>query len=127
MRKLYYLLLVTLVLAFLSACTTQDSTPTSPAAAQNIQTPRSVNLVWTPPSTRADGSYLPIGELAGYKVYMGTTSKDLAPIADIINENNITKYTVEDLPTGSYYFAISAYDTGGLNSGLSQVILIHVS
>jgi len=126
MRKLYHLLLVTVLLTLLSACGTQDSTSAGSAASQNTISNDNVNLSWAPPSTRADGSYLPITELAGYRVYMGTSDNNLKPLVDL-NDETITSYTVSDLPAGSYYFSVSAYDMNGLESGFSQVVLIQLS
>lgn len=78
-------------------------------------------LEWLAPSTRTDGDYLPMSELAGYRIYMGTSSDDLAPIVDL-NDEGLTRYTVDNLAAGSYFFAVSAYDADGMESGLSQIV-----
>jgi hypothetical protein len=57
---------------------------------------------------------------------MGTSSDNLTELVDL-NDDTITNYTVNDLSTGNYYFAVSAYDINGLESGYSQVILIQVT
>jgi hypothetical protein len=105
-------------------------TPTSDSlvtpASDSLVTPTSaskVDLSWSPPVTRADGSYLPANELAGYRVYMGTSSNNLSLLVDL-NDEATTTYTISNLPAGSYYIAVSAYDSAGVESGMSQVIKI---
>jgi len=57
---------------------------------------------------------------------MGTSSDTLSRIVDL-NDGDRTSYTVRNLPAGSYYFAISVYDSDGLESSRSQVVLVSVS
>ncbi len=121
MRKLFQLLSVVTLLSLLTACGS-SSTSSSNTASQGSGSSGGVSLVWAAPSTRIDGSYLPIGELAGYRIYMGTSANDLSPVVDL-NDENMTRYTVRNLTSGSYYFAVSAYDSNGVESALSQVVL----
>lgn len=126
MHRSVQLLAVVAIFALLSACGKFNSTSSStPTSSQAVSTTDSVNLSWAPPATRADGSELPTGELAGYRVYMGTSSTNLAPLVDL-SDDSITEYRVSNLPNGSYYFAVTAYDSNGLESGYSQTILIHL-
>ncbi len=56
-------------------------------------------------------------DLAGYRVYYGTASKNYT---SSINVGNWTSCTVSGLTAGkTYYFSATAYDTGGLESGYS--------
>jgi hypothetical protein len=73
-------------------------------------------LTWDAPTTNVDGS--PLTDLAGYKVYYGTTSGNYSTSIDVGNQ---TTYTVTGLGTGTFYFAITAYDTSGYESGYSNV------
>ena len=58
--------------------------------------------------------------LAGYKVYVGTSS---GVYGSSINVGNITSYTVTNLGVGStYYFAVTAYNTSGVESGYSNEV-----
>ncbi|MFB3924900.1 MAG: malectin domain-containing carbohydrate-binding protein [Syntrophales bacterium] len=53
-------------------------------------------------------------DLAGYKVYYGTSSRNYSSRIDV---GNWTGCTISGLSAGStYYFAATAYDTGGLES-----------
>jgi hypothetical protein len=126
-------LIVVLALAFtMTACTLDSKTESTNTASSDTDTTsptgngeESVSLSWISPDTRADGDYLSLNDLAGFKVYMGTSENSLRQLVDL-NDNQITKYTVNNLAAGSYYFAVSAYDQDGLESGFSQVIRIDV-
>ena len=121
MQKLYQLLLISILLSALTACGGGGASSKHSTANQNPNANGRVSLAWSPPSTRSDGSFLPINELAGYKVYMGTSRSNLSQLVDL-NDEAINNYTVSNLPAGSYYFAVSAYDMDGFESGFSQVI-----
>jgi hypothetical protein len=58
--------------------------------------------------------------VAGYKLYIGT-----APgiYNSSMNVGNVTFFTISDLgPAGTYYFAVTAYNTSGLESGFSNEV-----
>ena len=127
MTKYIHILALVMILSLLSACGGSGSTTsTGSTASQTISSGDSVNLSWTAPSTRSDGSFLPLTELDGYRIYMGETESSMVPITDI-SDQNMTQFTVDGLSAGSYYFAVSAFDTDGNESGKSQIILIQLS
>ncbi|MFX0200361.1 MAG: CFI-box-CTERM domain-containing protein [Candidatus Hodarchaeota archaeon] len=71
----------------------------------------SLTLAWSP-NTEPD--------LAGYKVYYGTRSRDYDSSIDV---SNVTQYTVTDLePEPRYYFALTAYDFSGYESDFSAEV-----
>ncbi len=78
----------------------------------------SATLSWLPPTERVDGSPL-FGALAGYRIYWGTSVTDLSNVATIANPG-VTTYMVEQLVPATYYFAVTAYDTSGLESARSN-------
>jgi hypothetical protein len=81
-----------------------------------VQAVQSVQLAWDAPTTNADGT--PLTDLAGYKLYYGSIS---GIYTVVINVGNQTTYTVPDLGDGqTYYFAVTAYDTMGNESELSE-------
>lgn len=123
MRNRYHLLSIILLAMILSGCDQQTSSSQNPPAAQGYNSSYDyIDLSWTIPTTRTDGSHLPLSDLAGYRIYMGTTANNLNPLVDL-NDETITQYTVDNLSSsGSYYFAVTAYDTDGMESSLSQVI-----
>lgn len=57
--------------------------------------------------------------LAGYKVYYGTSSGNYGAPADVGNQ---TSFTVTGLTGPTYYFAVTAYDTSGVESGYSNEV-----
>ncbi len=56
-------------------------------------------------------------DLVGYKLYYGTASRSYGTPIDVGNQ---TTYTINDLGPGTYYFAATAYDTSGNESGFSN-------
>jgi hypothetical protein len=76
----------------------------------------SATVSWTPPTQRIDGSALT--NLAGYKVFYGKNSSSFTHIVDIKNAGQ-TSHFVENLDSGTWYFAVSAYDSEGLESAKS--------
>lgn len=73
-------------------------------------------LTWTAPTTNTDGSALT--DLAGYHIYYGNSPSALSTMIDIASPGTLS-YTLSSLASGTWYFAISAYTTSGLQSALS--------
>jgi hypothetical protein len=76
-------------------------------------------LSWVAPVTNEDGSPLPLSAIAGYHVYSGTGGRDLSLEADI-NDGSATTYTVTGLPSGTYWYAVTAYDYSNNESQYSN-------
>ncbi len=75
-----------------------------PTAVQSATT-NSATLQWAANSE---------SDLAGYKMYQGTTSGSYGLSADV---GKVTTYTASNLQTGlTYYFSLTAYDTSGNES-----------
>jgi hypothetical protein len=64
----------------------------------------SATLDWAP-NTEPD--------LAGYRVYHGTAPGSYGPAVDV---GLATTYTISDLPAGTHYFTVTAYDAAGNES-----------
>jgi hypothetical protein len=79
-----------------------------------------VSLSWVAPSTRTDGSVLSMSEIAGYRIYRGTTSGNLQAVLDL-NDGYINSYVMQNQESGVYYFAVTAYDNDGNESNLSNI------
>jgi hypothetical protein len=62
--------------------------------------------------------------LAGYKLYIGTSSR---LYYTRITVGNNTSYTARGLSIGTYYFAVTAYDAGGVESGFSNEVVKAIS
>lgn len=78
----------------------------------------SATLTWTPPTTNSDGTTL--SDLAGYRIHYGTASNNLSQVVQVANAG-IASYTLTNLSSGTWYFGVSAYTSGGTESGLSNV------
>jgi hypothetical protein len=78
----------------------------------------SVNLAWEPPAENEDGS--PVTDLTGYRIYYGSFSRDYDDEVTV-NNGNATGWTVA-LPSGEYYFAMTAFDANGNESALSNEV-----
>jgi len=69
-----------------------------------------VTLAWNP-----NGE----SDLAGYKLYYGTTSHSYGSPVVVGNK---TTYTLSGLGTRTYYFAVTAYNSSGKESGFSDEV-----
>ena len=78
----------------------------------------SVTLSWTPPTSNTDGS--PLNDLAGYRVYWGTSPSSLSNSVTVPNAGLAT-YVVGQLTPAVWHFAVTAYTTTGYESGYSNV------
>ncbi len=58
-------------------------------------------------------------DLAGYKVYWGTVSRTYGPAVMI---GKVTTYTTPKLANGTWFFAVTAINTGGAESGFSNEV-----
>ena len=78
-------------------------------------------LSWSIPTTRANGSPLAPGELAGYEIYVLRESSGESTVLKVNNPLDST-YTVSGMAPDVYHFSMSAQDTAGKLSALSAVV-----
>lgn len=78
----------------------------------------SATLTWTPPTQNADGSAL--GNLAGYQVRYGQDRNNLDQTVNVDNPS-INRYVVENLSSGTWYFAVVAVNSRGATSEVSNM------
>ncbi len=90
-------------------------------AEANSQT--AVTLSWQAPTENADGSALI--DLKGYKVHYGAASKTYSDTIQVANPG-LTSYVVQNLASGKYYFAVTAYNAAGQESSLSPEVSTQV-
>lgn len=103
-----------------SATTLQTVNDTSRNRTQTIITGPgvgSVALNWAPPTHNEDGSQLT--DLAGYKIYWGTTPGSF-PNSVTINDPQTTTYVVDNLSPGTYEFVATAFNTSNVESAYSS-------
>jgi hypothetical protein len=76
----------------------------------------SATLTWNPPTQNTDGS--PLTDLAGYKIYWGT-SQGTYPNSVTLTNPGLTSYVVTNLVSGTYYFVATALNSEGVESSYS--------
>ena len=122
-------LLITLFLTFqISACNDKDianDTTSSTSDIPDTAIGSDINLSWAAPSEREDSKPISLSEIAGYKVHYGTTQRKYSNSVDI-NDGSADGYTLKNFSAGTYYFALTTYDTAGRESQYSAEIKIVV-
>ena len=73
---------------------------------------------WTPPTTNVNGSALT--NLAGVRIRYGTNASSLSQTITLTNIG-LTRYVIQNLPAGTWYFGLQSYNTNGTSSALSPL------
>jgi Fibronectin type III domain len=109
-----------------SSTSTTNTTSASGATSAPTATASSssVTLGWQAPTQNTDGS--PITDLAGYKIHYGTASDDYTQTVEL-NNAGLSRYVVDNLPSGTYYFAVTAYNSKGVESNMSAEVSTKVN
>ncbi len=81
-----------------------------------------VVLTWTPPTTNEDGT--PLTDLAGYRLYYSEASPVVKDPANKLVELDSSICTSQDK---TFHFAVTAFDTSGNESKLSNEVSATVS
>jgi hypothetical protein len=89
------------------------STPLTITAVSN----GTIALAWDPATSYSDGS--PLTDLAGYKLYYGTTSGSYTGSIDV---GNVTSYTITNLPPAVYYVVVTVRNLSGTESSYSNQV-----
>lgn len=99
----------------------------SSASGPDVQTESSVGsgpgkatLSWDKPTINADGSS--VSDLAGFKLYYGTTLPLTPYNGQAIKVEGTTVYTLDGFDPGTYYFAVTALDENGNESPFSNEV-----
>jgi hypothetical protein len=77
-----------------------------------------VTISWEPPTQNTDGS---AAKLSGYKLYYGKASQQYSKSVAITNAG-LTRYVLEDLTPGKYFFSIAAVSSAGIESPYSPEV-----
>ncbi len=78
-----------------------------------------VSISWTAPTENTDNTQLT--DLAGFKIYYGTSANQLVNVVTISSSQTYTKVIDSLLIDQTYFFAVSAYNKLGVESDLSAV------
>jgi hypothetical protein len=89
------------------------------AAAPSTAVAKAVTLEWQAPTENTDGSAL--ADLKGYEIHYGTESQSYSQAITVSNPS-ITRYVVDSLAPGKYYFAITALNGSGHQGPLSNEV-----
>ena len=76
----------------------------------------SATLSWMPPTQNADGTALT--DLRGYKIYYGRIAGTLDQVVTLDNPG-LTRYVIENLSPATWYFAMTSYNSQGVESNRS--------
>jgi hypothetical protein len=76
---------------------------------------------WSIPSTRENGAPLQQSELSGYEVYWGRSIDSRTGIIKV-RKGNVSSVTFEVQTPATYYFVVSAIDSKGRKSQLSEMV-----
>jgi hypothetical protein len=110
-----------------SATTTSTTTSTTTATVTSTATDGSSNgaatLSWVPPTENTNGQS--VSDLAGYYIYYGTDESDLSQIISVAGADTTT-FVVNGLGSGTYYFAVRAYNTMGVDSAQSDIASVTI-
>ena len=90
------------------ASSNKSTTPVKTTTTNGVAT-----LDWLPPTENSDGSALT--NLAGYTVYYGTSPESLTQSIKVTNPG-LTAYSVTNLSSGTWYFAVTSYSSTGVES-----------
>jgi hypothetical protein len=100
-----------------------DGKATTALAAYNLtinaMKTSNVQVSWIPPTHSVDGQTL--SNLAGYRVLYGTSPDQLTQKLELPGAKTTT-VSIEELTSGTYYFAVKAYTSSGAESTLSEVV-----
>ena len=97
-------------------------TITVAAAAVTNPTPPtqgSATLAWAAPVQNTDGTA--ITNLSGYVITYGSSPSSMTQTVTV-SDPTATSYTIQSLVAGTWYFAVSAVESGGVSSALSSVV-----
>jgi len=78
----------------------------------------SATLSWTAPTSNTDGSSLT--NLAGYRIYYGTNSQQLNNQVNV--DVGVSSYVIESLSPGTWYFAMTAYNSASVESTRTALV-----
>ena len=99
-----------------------DGTASASLAAFTLTVQQSANgsatVNWIPPTTNTDGS--PLTDLTGYRIAYGQASNALNQSAPVSGATT-TSFTVNNLVSGNWYFAVYAVNSQGAESDISNI------
>jgi len=95
-----------------AASSTAPPTSTAPTSG-------SATLSWDAPTSDTNGQ--PLTNLSGYRIYYGESQTALSETVNL-SGTGLQTYVIDNLQAGTWYFAIKAVNTAGVESALSNIV-----
>jgi len=92
-----------------------------PAFSISVAAPVTGNAALTWKAPVEDESGEPLVDLAGYRVVYGPSPTSMTQKLEVPSAS-MTSVSIEDLSSGTYYFAVKAYTKSGVESVISEVV-----
>lgn len=86
----------------------------------------SAQISWSAPTTRADGSTLSSGEISGYQLFYSTAANGEFVQLMTLSSNELS-VVVDELDSGTHYFALATLDSEGLSSDRSPTFSVSIN
>lgn len=100
-----------------TSSTTASTSPPPPSPP--APTSGTATLSWQAPTTDTNGA--PLTNLAGYRIYYGTSATALSDTVQLTSVG-LQTYVIQNLTSGTWYFAVVAVASTGIESALSNVV-----
>jgi Putative Ig domain len=91
-------------------------------AATAPSTSGTLDLSWTAPTTRSDGTPISLAEISGYRIYYGSRSGTYNTPVNV-NDGSVQTTTLTGLAPGSWFLVMTTVDTNGLESAYSPEVV----
>ena len=130
--NIYSILTVFFMLTQMAACSSEENIGgTGVGIGTGSVTPPtipSLTLVsWVSPSEREDNSPISLAEIAGYRIYYGSSQGDYPNQIDINDAYDNDVDTADlNLPAGTYYAVVTTIDTDGRESAFSEEVTLNI-
>jgi len=112
----------TIVISVSDGTDTVSLSPFSIEVKTGIAATGSLDLSWTAPVARADGTPLSLADINGYRIYYGSSDGNY-PESVEISDGTAQSATVTGIPVGSYHVVMTTYDTDGRESNYSPSVV----
>ena len=93
--------------------------------ADETNTIATIDLSWFAPAEREDNTAIALSEIAGYKIYYGSTQGQY-PNSVTIDDGSATGHTFQNFTAGTYYFVVTTIDAEGRESQYSTEAAITI-
>ena len=89
-----------------------------------MSVPGTVTVAWSAPTQNDDGTTL--SDLSGYRIHYGSESQNYTETVAVKNPG-LTRFILEQLPAGTHFIAMTAYNAAGAESEYSREVKITVN